>query len=68
MAIENIATDKNFNYEKSYSNAWLYKIIINIKYNAWLYKIIINIKYKTIKTLTCILPPKALLIVNDILH
>lgn len=30
MAIENIATDKNFNYEKSYSNAWLYKIIINI--------------------------------------
>ncbi len=55
MAIENIATDKNFNYEKSYSNAWLYKIIINIK-------------YKTIKTLTCILPPKALLIVNDILH
>ena len=54
MAIENIATDKNFNYEKSYSNAWLYKIIINIK-------------YKTIKTLTCILPPKALLIVNDII-
>ena len=30
MAIENIATDKNFNYEKSYSNAWLYKIIINL--------------------------------------
>ena len=29
MAIENIAK-KNFNYEKSYSNAWLYKIIINI--------------------------------------
>ena len=34
MAIENIATDKNFNYEKSYSNAWLYKIIINIKYKT----------------------------------
>ena len=55
MAIENIATDKNFNYEKSYSNAWLYKIIINIKY-----------KHK--KNFNLYPPQKALLIVNDILH
>ena len=30
MAIEILLKKLNFNYEKSYSNAWLYKIIINI--------------------------------------
>lgn len=54
MAIKIIATDKNFNYEKSYSNAWLYKIIINIKHTNFnlyppLKKALLIVKYTPLK-------------------
>ena len=52
MAIIIIATDKNFNYEKSYSNALLYKIII---------------KHKT-QNFNLYPPLKSITYVNNILH